>query len=400
MSSRRNRKVNKIVKKVAHLCYTLFNMMITLDQAQLSALQLKNKIYSYLGSSLTKTYMSVGDNSFILFFKGIRGALKTTIQIDAPSPALLFQVDYGKWTNALGKMTFAKEICIEVTNKHLRISSSKESNDIISLGITTYPPSSSEELTLKSFVETARDQLSSMMKFEYTDTLGGTLLLTNMMFSATGNNNSIELSDGKVTYADRSIVLQSHVDELNAVTKPVLVHKYLIGLLNIVSRFSRQFYYDPKTQTMFWDDGTDTMFVFASEPCEIQIPTEEDLEQNIRPKRPHFAEIDSQQLFNALNFFEGFYEGTVWKPLTFETREDNFQLWYRHPSTEINKLIDPIKHNAEGETFTIASEMLERIVSRAIEEDVKVIRFEFDEEGPGVRVIAGRFDAVLGKLKI
>lgn len=381
-------------------------MKFKLAQNQLAVLQEKSKLYSYLGSEFTKSYFSLGDGYLTIFFHGARGALKTRIATpDAVSEEVqYFQVDYTKWLNAISKLSFADEIVMNLTAKNLKIST-EGSPDSISLGIISYEPGSSEASNISGFIEAKKP--AEDIKLELTKELSDAIQVTNAMFSAAGKNNAVALKQDAMVYADRSIVLQVRLADQSAFLRDraiVNIHKFVAGFMLQAARFNNVFTFDDGYELVYWQDR-DTQVLIASERCEIALPTDEEIEM-IKPAEDAGSfTIDHRGLYNCLEFFNGFYEASVWKPITFLIEKGVAKLYYKHPTTEISKVLDGCQLDSTGYAgeFQIVSEVLEKLLQKSIdnatEGDNTSVTFTYDVAAPGVHCMIGNaYDVVFAKL--
>lgn len=379
-------------------------MKFTITQKELAILQEKSKLFSYLSSTMTKTYFGVGDGKFVVFFRGVKGAAKLVLSApEASEPVRVFQIDYAKWLNAIAKQSFADEITIALTEKYLKVSIDG-SSDMISLGITPYEESSSEAEVLQTFIESNKLEGNELV---LTEELADTISVATSMLSAAAHNNAIALNADSVMYADRSIVFQAKLQESIATLAgrgSVDLHKYTVGFLVWAMKFNNVFHFSDDFQQVYWvsDSGDSCMTVLlTSEPCEIAIPTPEEL-QAIQPAgETGSMVIDHRELAYALEFFNGFYEASVWKPITFTLSASGAsKLYYKHPTTEISKELDA-KVTLDCD-FALSSENMSKILNRSIaltENKPLDVQFTYDEDAAGVRCVIGDyFDVVFAKL--
>lgn len=382
-------------------------MKFKLAQNQLAVLQEKSKLYSYLGSEFTKTYFSLGAGNLTIFFHGARGALKTKIAAPELTEEKLqyFQIDYSKWLNALSKMSFADEISFNLTGKSLKISTEGSSDSIV-LGIITYGEDSSEAANISSFIETRKPETSAELILS--KELSDAIQVTNTMFSSAGKNNAVALKADKLMYSDRSIVLQVNLSDQSSFLKDracVNLHKFVTGFMLHAARFNNTFAFDDSYELIYWEDR-DSQVLIASERCEIALPSEEEIAM-IKPAEDSdkgVFSIAQRDMYTSLEFFNGFYEASVWKPITFLIEKGAVKLYYKHPTTEISKTLDTasVEVMQDGE-FPIVSEMLEKLLQKAIDsagdDDNTTITFTYDADSPGVHCVIGNaYDVVFAKL--
>lgn len=374
-------------------------MDFTITQKELAMLQEKSKLFNYLSSSFTKTYFAIGDGKFTVFFRGAKGALKFSFGIAVSADTKVFQVDYVKWLNAITKLSFADEVTLSLTEKSLKISL-PSSTDMISLGIISYASDSSEAVVLKTFIE---ENAIASNKLSLQADLAEAISATSSMFSSAGHNNAIALKRKSIMYADRSIVLEASFDNAIEFIKEgeaVELHKYSAGFMLQALKFGSDFFFSDDKSTIYWQSTDGNMsVVLITEACEIAIPTSDEL-ASIRPTSGGSFDIDHRELYNALEFFNGFYEASVWKPITFDIGLKETRLHYKHPTTEISKELN-VSANAIS-NFAIGSENLSRLLSQSIDRsgasELKV-HFEYDSTSAGVRCIVGDYyDITFAKL--
>jgi len=379
-------------------------MKITLDRAQLDEMQKHSKLYTHLSTTLTRSYFSLGDDKFTIFFQGSKGACKTTIPVQCPDAPIFFQADYSKLSNALSKVGFSPSVTFSVTAKQLRISIDG-SSDVISLAIISYPASSSEATTITSYIENKLAATNDKLSLLFGEELMDALTAAASMFTTVGKNNAIAVRADYVLYADRSIVMKARLtDPLPLTQETVLLHKYILNTIQIVQKTNPLMVFSSDYSTLYWSD-TATNLVLASEPCDIAIPSEDDLKA-IAPNDGGTLTVEQHVLQQGLAFFNGFYEASVWKPITFRIADNGAaSLYYKHPTTEISKDLG-CSGSAQGE-FVVASETLAKLVSKSIElsKDTAFAILNYDDVAPGVLCSIGelcpgvaRYEVILGKL--
>lgn len=382
-------------------------MKFKLAQNQLAVLQEKSKLYSYLSAEFTKTYFALGDGYLTIFFHGARGALKTKIATPEvkTEETQYFQIDYNKWLNALSKLSFADEIELSLTAKFLKIGIEGSSDSIV-LGIISYEPDSSEASNISSFIETKTPVTKATMSL--TREVADALQVTNTMFTSAGKNNAVAIRENSIVYSDRSIVLQVRVADQSAFLQDracVNLHKFVAGFMLQAMRFNADFSFDQDYELISWKDS-DTQVLIVSERCEIALPSDEEIlmiQPNETSKKGVFS-IPQHALYNSLEFFNGFYEASVWKPITFLIENGSAKLYYKHPTTEISKVLDAKVEIAQDGEFPIVSEMLSKLLQKAMdsasgEEAETLVTFTYDAEAPGVHcAIGSAYDVVFAKL--
>jgi len=377
-------------------------MQIVLDQEKLKILQDKSKLLSYLNTAFTKTYFSIGDGKFILFFKGVKGAAKFVIPIEkATEKACVFQIDYSKWLNALAKFNiFTNAIYVTLTEKSLTLKAAGGMTGVISLGIIPYDSDSPEVDVLNNFIES---NWKEDKKITINEDIADAISISLSVLTPASKNNAIALTQNSVLYADRSIVLKSFcsIPPLPA-DCPVEMHRYSAGFILQAWKQNPEFFFSSDFSTINWKSSDGMLScILAGEPCEIVIPTEEEI-QAIKPKGNASITIeDHRDLVHALELFNGFYEASVWKPIKFTlTKNKGLQLEYKHPTIEIQKDLEvPVSEDGD---FILSSENLSKLLDKASEknnwEGVPVV-FQYDEESLGVSCSIGAyFDVIFAKL--
>lgn len=375
-------------------------MEFTITREQLDDMQKYGKLYSYIQQSFTKTYFSIGKGVFSIFFYGQKGALKTTFNIDTiEGDTRYFQIDYSKWINALSKLSFAKEVTLKLSEKFLKVFVSG-SSDIINLGIFSYEKDSSEMDTVESFIPNYIKRVSASTKnVNLTEDLISAITAASSMFSTAGNNNAIALFPHYVMYADRSIVLKANLKEQINIPSKVVLHKYTAGILPFLYSSYPLVQFAQDFEVLLWDDTNGTQLVLASEPCEITIPTEAEVTSIAPQGEKGILVVPPAELQLCLNFFNGFYEASVWKPITFMVvANKEASLHYKHSTAEISKDLGVVG-DMDGE-FVIGSESLLKLINKAVNTvEGGEVTFEYDADAPGVSCnIAGLFDVVFAKL--
>ncbi len=391
-------------------------MTITLSREQLNTFQIKNKIYTYLSSLFTKAFFKVTSNTFTILLRGQTGVIQTEIPCtlsskDSNVNPIYYSVDFSKWQTALQKFDIVSSINLTFQKNLLKISS-EECSDVINLGVVYYKDDSGEALVLNSFINTKRSEMLSKKHIELNEDIIESLTLADSLFTAQASSaiNSVGLGMYDIMYADRSVVLKILLNEAlpselfeDLVNEDhIFIHSYLIKLLSLVYRFDNNTYFTPDYSTFYWEDDN-TSILLISEDRKVALPSTEEFE-GIKPSDSTSGfEVLPSTLKNGLNFFTGFYDGSVWKPLTFKAVVNKeVDLYYRHPTTEITKILNDTISTSNGE-FTIDSETLRKIVSKICDKfpkDDVLIKFNFDEEAPGIYMeVPGLYEVVLSKLE-
>ena len=377
-------------------------MKFYLTQKQLTILQEKSKLFSYLSTNLTRAYFGIGNNQFAIMLKGSQGLAKLYIDVDVPEAITVMSVEYGKWLNALSKLNFADKVLCELSTKSLKLSIAG-SKDIIALSITSYGEASSEKQIFESYIENQRSS-NEFISFNLNEDLSRALNITNNMFNTAGRNNAVLLTEDSVTYADRSIIVKVDLDQRLPFQKAEM-HKYTAKLLTFLERFNSEVFFSSNqgggsAGLLYWEDSN-CKILLLSEACDIAIPTAEELD-GITPnkKEASLICIDNKGLQEALGFFDGFYENSAWKPITMVSNGSVASLYYNHPTTEITKTLEGKHLEVKGSgDFIVASEALNKLINHTVEDGELLVSFYYDDQAPGVSCTIGdKYEIVFAKL--
>lgn len=370
-------------------------MKVVITRAEIQQLQEKAKVHSYLQSILTKTYIKVGPSCLTLYFCGIRGGFKQWVKLggSGQESPMTYLIDYAKWLNALNKLVFSDKIILNATSKSITLSV-EGSTDSIALGVTHFAEDSTESLMVDSFIENTLETKNINIEKNIDGPMLESMQIANMMFSSVCKNNTLALNNNRVMYADRSIILEISHNQTNEPGDEVYLHKYTVGLISLVSRLNSRFFFDEDFNFLYWNDETSKL-VIASEPREIAFPSKEDI-QALTPSANTF-EVSQAKLLSGLDFFNGFYASSSWKPITLTEVEEGLLLNYAHPTAEISKVVD-ITSTSETRnvSFSIMSEMLEKLLERSNELiPDELATFTYDENGAGVLCTVGSMYTII-----
>ena len=382
-----------------------------LNNYQLTTLKAKSKLYSMLNNLLTKAYFKLSNNLFEFCLRGGNGLIKTSIPIEYEGNPVYFSVDYSKWTVALQKFEDSEQIHFTLGGNLLTL---KESNgqDVINLGVIKYDADSSEadilDNLLKKTGEAVKARNNEMtLSEELLDAFG----LADSLFITQDKCNSIGLSKEDIMYASRALVLKIKLQEkLNADLfkdlaegeDHIFIHSFVLKLLPLLAKFNSIIYFSDDYGVIYWNDN-DSELVFTSESRKVALPDKEQWEA-IKPQNEEsYFEVDLNTLSEGLAFFNGFYTGTAWKPITFEVSANKeVVLTYKHPTTEITKTLNNTSSPYDGK-FILNSEVLEKLVNRIRghykEGNINML-FNYDDEALGVYCSVGDkdYEVILSKL--
>lgn len=382
-----------------------------LNNYQLTTLKAKSKLYSILNNVLTKAYFKLSKNSFEFCLRGGNGLIKTTIPIEYEGNEVYFSVDYSKWVVALQKFENSEQIQFSLGGNLLSLRENTNT-DIINLGIIKYDKDSSEADVIDNLITRAGDEVKARNnEMTLTEELLDAFSLADSLFISQDKYNSIGLSKKDVMYSSRAIVmkikLQEKLDDnlfkdLEEDESYIFIHSFVLKLLPLLSKFNSLVYFSEDYGIIYWSDS-DTEMVFTSESRKVALPDESQWEA-IKPQNSEsYFEVGLEELAEGLSFFNGFYTGTVWKPITFEIEANKeVILTYKHPTTEITKTLNNVTSPYSGK-FMLNSEILEKLVNRIrnhYKEDRVDMLINYDDEAQGVycSVGSGDYEMVLSKL--
>lgn len=385
-------------------------MNVQLKNYQLNVLDSKNKFYSTVSNLLTRAFFKIESGNFSFMLRGSKGMSKTNIPIDYDGDTIYFSVDFAKWQTSLQKFSFSDSIDISVKDSILTISTSS-SPDKINLGIVKYDADSSEASVIDNYLTSKKKEIISDNKsITLTDELISNLHLTDNLFSTQNRVNSVALFKDSVMYSDRSVVVKIALEnpladelfeDMNEDESCIYLHSNFLKLFNIFKKTNDTVYFSSDFEQIYWADD-DTEISIETEPHQVAIPSEEQFE-SIKPQDKSLNFVSTlKNIKSSIDFFNGFFEGSAWKPLTFNVEKGNgVVLTYRRPTTELTKSIDA---EAFGDgNFVIDSETMKKIVSCICErypEDTTNITIYFDEEGPGIYcVVSDIYEILLSKLQ-
>lgn len=383
-------------------------------------------MYSFLMSSFTKTYIKFEEDSAIFYFKGNKSVLSISIPLAASIPETQWiSVDVQKFLSAAKKVAGNNDLILTFvqTPPTLRLSSNS-TNDKITLSVSYYEEDNSEVTSLATFYADHEQEFESGSSVSITQDLLDFVHISSTYMSTINKNNSIALYNDHLVYADRTIVLTLNTEVLEAqiTDEPILIHKFVLGFLEFVASDTPSFIVDEARQSILWKSGEDDNFwaIISIDPCNIAIPEQSDIEAIIPEEdSQQVALIKPSRFTEAIDFFNGLFEASVWKPITFfwnyNSGSQKIKLSYQHPSTEVEK--DLVVEEFQGElekvsetaSFILISDSIRTLLSRLGPNGL--VRLYFNEKpsdqahGAGVLVTytdeAGieKYSAVLAKLQ-
>lgn len=373
-------------------------MIIYLNSDTINYHRSKAKLYQYLYSNLGTTYFRATKDCLSIYFKGALGLFKTDLPCESETDEVrYFSVDFSRWINALIKFEGSDSITLSI-NKNLIKMSVTGSSDVITLSVASYGDDNTEVTSLDALLEKRKTEiLDAKLSMEVTEEIADDLALTNSLFVPQQDVNSIGLGKEGLIYAVRSVILKTRFtsalpDDLFVNLDPdedyIYLHKYMIGFINHVFGSNPVFNFSSDYSTIYWEDESSSTFL--TQPSrELAIPSDEDIESFVPAvgQGGSFS-VDTNTLKESLGFFDGFYVGSVWKPIRFEsTANKEVVVRYKHPTADITKSLPAIP-STDGE-FTLDSDTVRRVMMKVRDKRPEKTTpleavFTFDDDAPGV----------------
>ena len=319
-----------------------------------------------------------------------------------------FSVDFGKWSNALVKFEGCDGIALSINRNLVKIFVDG-SSDFITLSTSSYGDDNLEVTSLDTLLEQRKEEIiKDDLSIEITEEIADDLALANSLFIPQQDVNSIGLGKDGLIYAVRSVILKARfttdIDEnffknLDASEDYVYLHRYLIGLIYYIYASNPIFNFSSDYSTMYWEDDTSAVYI-TQPPRELAIPSDDELESFVPALGTGgIFSVDTEFLKNSLGFFDGFYVGSVWKPIRFESvANKEVVVRYKHPTADITKSL-PSMSDTDGE-FVLDSDTVRKILMKVKDKRVDKTTpleavFTFDDDSPGVLCEIGDYYSIV-----
>ena len=384
-------------------------MNIYIDSESLDRYKVRFKLYQYLYSNLSSSYFKATSDHLSIYLKGTLGLFRVDIPCKSDTDEVkYFSVDFGKWANALVKFEGCDGLTLSINRNLVKISVDG-SSDFITLSISSYGSDNLEVTSLDNLLEQRRENiLKDNLHIDITDEIADDLHLANSLFIPQQDVNSIGLGKDGLIYAVRSVILKAHftsdLDEdffsnLDPSEDYVYLHRYLIGLIHYIYSSNHTFNFSSDYSTMYWEDDTSAVYI-TQPPRELAIPSDEELSSFVPTTGTGGSfSVDAEFLKNSLGFFDGFYVGSVWKPIRFESiANKEVIVRYKHPTADITKSL-PAVSDRDGE-FTLDSDTVRRILMKVSDKRLDKTTpleavFTFDDDAPGVLCEIGDYYSIV-----
>lgn len=385
-------------------------MNIKLKNEQIMALQNKNKIYSFLNGEGTRTTFRVGNGKFTFILSNDSSVLETTVEAETSGNDIVsFNMEYSKWLMLLQKFSSYGEVDIDVSEGILKISTS-ESYDKGVYSVASY-----EEFTnfndSDTMLEPKRsDILKNGKSLFLTDELVSNFELMNTMFSIQSSGNTIGLDEDSIIYADGSVIVKTFISEpvpqnffeyREDGKRYIFISRNILKLMSLLYRSNAEIHFSDTYQEIYWSDD-DTEIIFSGQTITSELPSDDEYNSYTVFNNGGKITMTSKVFKEALSFFDGVYEGSEWRPLTFEVSSENgLTIKYESQTTSLSKHVDGISCNVDS-SFTLSSDILKNIVSKINDRfgSNADICIEYDDSSSGVYLTSSdTYESVLAKLE-
>jgi len=406
-------------------------IVTAIPQTSLEKLSKNSRMFSYLMTSFTKTYGIIQNDKMSLYFKGNKSVVSLVLPLETPvTEAVYFSIDINKFLSAAKKIgdTMPLKLYINTTPPQI-LMTSDATNDKISFSATFYEADSAEILSLLSFYADRELSFTNGEIFTASPAFLDFSHIASTYMGAINKNNSIALFQDRLVYADRTVIVRMKETVWQKsfgtdVNEYRLLHKFILGFIDFVALDNPNFTLSENHEFIRWTSANDPDFwaILAIDPCVISIPEQDDLNA-ITPEDTYVQSIfvKPSRLAEAIDFFSGLFEASVWKPITFSwsidptTLAEKMVLSYHHPSTEVEKelAIESIpsvpSHTITKAEFTLISDSLRTLLNRMPDTGLLEIRFnDLNTDvvhGAGIQLkytdetSTVIYDAVLAKLR-
>ena len=399
-------------------------MTTTISREGLEKLTKYTRMYSYLMSSFAKTYVAFNEDDATFYFKGNKSLVSISVPLEHSNPEICYiSVDISKFLSAAKKVAGSDSLNLTLNASTLKLSSNV-TNDKITLSVVTYADTEDEISTITSFYANREARFENGATINVTEDFRNFISIASTYMSTINKNNSVAIFNDKMMYADRTIVLSlaTKVLEDDIADEPILMHKFILNFIEFVAGDTPAFIIDEQRETILWKSAEDDNFwaILSIDPCSIAIPQQADIDM-ITPEdtKQQTVIIKPSRMMEAIDFFNGLFEASVWKPITFfwnyNNADQKIKLTYHHPSTEVEKdliceeFVGNLEQFNDTASFILISDSIRTLVSKL--DPAGNVKLIFNDEaddvahGAGVKLIyeseAGNelYTAVMAKLQ-
>ncbi len=364
-------------------------------------LTVNKKSFSYLKNTLSRFFLQVSKEGIDFYFKDTAGIMKyhkNVEYITPPTGSKLFAVDFQKFINS----------CLRFQTQGASISLTDATLSIVDINNTTTVVKLSASLSsddLDGILQEKESIKSTLISYSHSEEMNNIFVLASKLMNNGNPNNCLAIVDGDTaTYADRSMIYKKKC-ETGFKEKLVSIHSFLVGFISNTYHLSKaKYYFDFQNNALLFQSEDIQAYLLSDKP-DINMPSDADLKQ-IRPdlkdiKNSNVLKVSAIELASSLDFFEGFFERDVWKPISFKLSNESQKLSYESPVTFVDKPFETnftINFNTE---FTLTSSPLQAVLSSILEEgnDVEISLVEKpDMPGVSIKVEDQEFELILAKL--
>jgi len=380
---------------------------IAIPQTSIEKLSRYSKMFSYLMTSFVKTYGIIKDDMLTLYFKGNKSVVSLALILETACPDVVhFSIDINKFLSASKKIGSTMPLKLNInTTPPSMLMTSDATNDKITFSVVFYEADAPEITSLLTFYTDREPQFTGGESFEANQAFLDFSHIATTYMGTVNKNNSIALFQDKLVYADRTVVVGMKASVWNSVL-PVgesrLLHKFILGFIDFAVVEASTFTLSKDKNLIRWISPDPTFWaILAIDPCTITIPSQADLEL-IAPDSAQVQTIavKPSRMAEAIDFFSGLFEASVWKPITFTWTNDatlgqRMILSYKHPSTEVEKelAVETFDGNLKvtEASFTLISDSLRILLNRMADTGTLLLRFnELDtdiDHGAGIELL-------------
>jgi len=365
-----------------------------IPQTSLEKLSKNSRMFSYLMTSFTKTYGIVEQDSFTLYFKGNKSVVSMKLPLEVPvTETLYFSIDINKFLSAAKKIgdTVPLKLLINTTPPSM-LMTSDATNDKITFSVTFYEADSPEIAALLSFYDDRKKQFENGEEFVADQAFLDFAHIATTYMGTINKNNSIAMFQNKLVYAHRTVVVGAKASVWQGgwtwddPEENRLLHKFILGFIDFVAAENSLFTLSTDKNLIRWVGADPTFWaILAIDPCTITIPGQSDLDMIVPDAQSvRIATITPSRLAEAIDFFSGLFEASVWKPITFAwsndpTAGERIVLTYKHPTTEVEKELAVTSFggnlNSAEASFTLISDSLRTLLNRMTDSGSLELRF-------------------------
>lgn len=363
-------------------------------------LTVNKKTFNYLKNTLSRFFLQVTKEGIDLYFKDNAGILKYHKDvnfINPPATSKMFAVDFQKFINSLRRFQVQGAL-INLDDTTISIVDINNNTTVVKLSATVCDDDLDGILNGK---EKIKDTLTA---YDHSSPMNEIFQLTSKLMNNGNPNNCLAIINGEIaTYADRSLIYK---DKCITSFKESLVsiHSFLVGfIMNTYELQASNYYFDFDNNGLYFKSKDIEAYLLSEKP-DVNIPSDSDL-ANIRPdvKDPdvNIITISAIELSESLDFFEGFFERDVWKPITFIFKKKDQRLSYESPVTSVDKPFDSEFTVKQETEFTLMSTPLQAVLQDILAEgnDVEIEIVEKpDMPGVSIKIKDQDFELVLAKL--